>query len=51
MFAMIGVLISLRLWIMDFKPPTFKVMDNPVAAAESLLVRVGMVKEIEESIW
>lgn len=35
-----GILIFLRLWIMNFEQPTFKEMDNPVAAAESLLVKV-----------
>ncbi len=35
-----GVFIYFRLWIMDFEQPIFKVMDNPVAAADSLLVRV-----------
>ncbi|XP_037049896.1 protein O-mannosyl-transferase TMTC4 [Bradysia coprophila] len=40
MVTLIGILIILRLWIIDFKPPIFKVMDNPVGAAESLLVRI-----------
>ncbi|GAB0098958.1 Protein O-mannosyl-transferase TMTC4 [Sergentomyia squamirostris] len=34
-----GILVILRLWIMDFQSPTFKVMDNPVAASESLIIK------------
>lgn len=35
------VLMLARLWAMDFESPTFKVMDNPVAAAPELWTRVS----------
>lgn len=35
------VLVFLRLWIMNFEQPTFKPMDNPIAASEQLLTRVS----------
>ncbi|KAJ6636668.1 Protein O-mannosyl-transferase TMTC4, partial [Pseudolycoriella hygida] len=38
--AMTGILLFLRLWIMNFEKPQFKVMDNPIAAAESFTVRI-----------
>uniref|UniRef100_A0A6B2EFB9 dolichyl-phosphate-mannose--protein mannosyltransferase n=1 Tax=Phlebotomus kandelakii TaxID=1109342 RepID=A0A6B2EFB9_9DIPT len=33
------VLCIFRFWIMDFRSPSFKVMDNPVAASESFLTK------------
>lgn len=36
------VLVFLRMWIMNFEQPTFKPMDNPIAASEQLMTRVSM---------
>lgn len=33
-------ILMLRLWIMDFRQPTFKIEDNPAAEAQSKLTRV-----------
>lgn len=35
------VLVLLRMWIMNWEQPTFKPMDNPIAASEQLLTRVS----------
>lgn len=38
--VMTNILIYFRLWIMNFDRPTFREMDNPVAAADFLPTRV-----------
>lgn len=37
------ILVFLRMSIMNFEKPTFKQMDNPIAASEQLLTRVGLL--------
>lgn len=40
LIVMTGGLVYVRLWVMGFQRPEFKVMDNPVAAAEVLQTKV-----------